>query len=1530
MIVTLIETYRIFNMTLPDKVKGRFWITDVDSFGNDRKLISVEADEGSWVLKGSDSAVICDTHNRIADDTVLEDNVFYNVRILEENEEGYVYAQPDDIGRQTFDKYVFRDNAELTIGRDSDNTVCINNRYVSSHHAVIKYMDGVWTIEDKNSTNGTFVNNRRTSLQELRPGDVLFIVGFKLIIGSNYIAFNNPGNTVKWDNNILQNMKPQEFDGVGKTKTTEIRPQFFYRAPRFKRDISTLKFKVDMPPAKEAQNNMPMAMIMGPSITMGMASMSSGAFSVINAINSGGNVMSVIPTAAMSVSMLLGMVMWPIITKKHEKKESQRCEAERQKLYKEYLFSLRDTIRREIENQEQILRENNISIDEASDRIINRLGNLWERNINQDDFLSISLGNGNIQMCEEIQFPDGKFSVNKDNLINDMFALANEPRELKSVPVVHSFKNNKVTGIVGENDRKVKDFVMSLIIKIAALHSYDELKLVFILSEKDDDIVNVVKWFPHTWDDEHVKRYIDTNLREAKEISSELEQEFYNRRELRNEDIAAPYYLIISTNKEIAEKTEIYDKVIENSKCNGYSIINVCGKFRMLPKETVSVIEIDDEGSKIYEKNDISGNSIMFEAESGIKCNINDIAVRLANTQLDIASRMYELPDMITFLDMYGVDRIEHLNPLIRWKENNPTVSLSAPVGVDTTGELFTLDLHEKYQGPHGLVAGMTGSGKSEFIITYILSMAVNYHPDEVAFILIDYKGGGLTGAFEDKEKGIKLPHLAGTITNLDGAAVKRSLISIQSELRRRQAVFNEARKVSNEGTMDIYKYQKLYRDKVVTEPVPHLFIISDEFAELKTQQPEFMEQLISAARIGRSLGVHLILATQKPSGVVDDQIWSNTRFRVCLKVQDKSDSNDMIKRSDAAELSHTGRFYLQVGFNEYFAKGQSAWCGATYYEDGNNEQMRPVSVSVIDNTGRTVKQVKEIRHNNNPSKKTKQIVALVKYLSDIATEEGIHERTLWMDEIPAIVYVDELIKKYGIRNDLPHILKPVVGEVDDPFNQNQFPLVLPISDGGNTIIYGTAGSGKLTLLNTVIYELIRNHITDYLNIYIMDFGSETLKVFEKAPQVGGVVLLSEKEKVINLIKMLRKEIITRKKAFADYGGDYRSYINNSGKTYPNIVVIINNFSALIETYEECEDSIGYITREGIKYGIFFIVTANNSGAVRFRLAQNFSNIYVMQMNDRDDYTGILGPVEGTYPSKYKGRGIFKTEHTYEFQTAVFSKAEKINECINGLIEKLREDGIQKAKTIPVLPVKVDCEYLSDHGVTLDKFIVGIDTKTLEPAILNIRDSYITVGIANDIQSLITYGQGMAEIISDKKLAEVIVIDGTGSFYPDETKKYAYFAEGYEEKVVALFNEVLRRHKILKNNENMGDEGQLVYILFGFSKIFDFLSADGKDKLKVALEKGKHELKVNFVLIDEGTSLAKQSMDNWYKVQCGNLSGVWVGDGSSEQYILKITKVRSELYQEMADGLGVYINKGRYNIIKHISSKADIKEETEV
>ena len=212
------------------------------------------------------------------------------------------------------------------------------------------------------------------------------------------------------------------------------------------------------------------------------------------------------------------------------------------------------------------------------------------------------------------------------------------------------------------------------------------------------------------------------------------------------------------------------------------------------------------------------------------------------------------------------------------------------------------LDLHEKFHGPHGLVAGTTGSGKSEILQSYILSMATLFHPYEVGFVIIDFKGGGMVNQFR------RLPHLNGAITNIDGSEIERSLLSIRAELRKRQELF------ARYDVNHIDAYIRKYKNNETDIPLPHLILIVDEFAELKSDQPEFMKELISTARIGRSLGVHLILATQKPSGVVDNQIWSNSRFKLCLKVQNKEDSNEVLKSPLAAEIKEPGRAYLQVG----------------------------------------------------------------------------------------------------------------------------------------------------------------------------------------------------------------------------------------------------------------------------------------------------------------------------------------------------------------------------------------------------------------------------------------------------------------------------------------------------------------------------------------------------------------------------------------------------------------------------------------
>ena len=181
----------------------------------------------------------------------------------------------------------------------------------------------------------------------------------------------------------------------------------------------------------------------------------------------------------------------------------------------------------------------------------------------------------------------------------------------------------------------------------------------------------------------------------------------------------------------------------------------------------------------------------------------------VSNIPVDLSDGTSNLPQTLEFLEMYKVGKIEQLNITTKWQENDPTISLTAPVGVHPNGNLFELNLHEKEHGPHGLIAGSTGSGKSEFIITYILSMCINYSPLEVQFVLIDYKGGGLAGAFENREKKSRVPHIIGTITNLDTSEMNRTLVSIRSELKRRQRVFNEARDMLGESTIDIYKYQK-------------------------------------------------------------------------------------------------------------------------------------------------------------------------------------------------------------------------------------------------------------------------------------------------------------------------------------------------------------------------------------------------------------------------------------------------------------------------------------------------------------------------------------------------------------------------------------------------------------------------------------------------------------------------------------------------------------------------------------------------
>lgn len=1526
MIINLIKPTQMFSLTLPHKVKGQYWVTDIDDNGKVRQLISVEAVKGQWVLKSNKQAAILGPDNKAISNTVLQHMSFFNLRIANSKERIMLFAESIDDSRQTFDKIVVKNAGTFSIGRTNDNNFCYNNKYVSSEHARISYDGRYWSIVDSGSTNGTYVNGYRVTSQGLYSGDIIYIMGLKIIVGCNFLAVNNPDSLLRISSKDFSLYYPQE-----KAETFEEielpDKEYFFRSPRFHREIEPTKIKIDPPPQLQKVESVPMALMLGPSLTMGMASLSTGLLTMSNVISNGGEITQALPTMVMSASMLLGTVLWPILTKQYEKKMRIQNEQRRQEKYLAYLDGIRDEIKRTIKEQSDILNENLVPLGDCASRIAEEKVNLWERAIGHYDFLSLRLGLGSVPLNAEVQYQEKKFTMDDDHLQDAMFSLGAEPKKLVDVPISVSFVEHRTVGIYGDK-KEASNMLKSLILQMISLHSYDEVKIMMITDEANEREWSFLKCVPHLWNDDKTVRFFATNHDEVKELSAFMERNILSREEAANKEYSdfSPYYVIISTDKNLSEKCEALKQLLKVKENKGFSILYAEQELRNLPKETKMVISMNGNNSRIFDRDDTTGKGILFAADRFEGIVMDNLSRAIANIELDLSSQRYLLPSMITFLEMFKVSKIEHLNSLKRWKENNPTISLQTPIGVDSYGESFKLDLHEKYHGPHGLVAGMTGSGKSEFIITYILSLAVNYHPDEVAFILIDYKGGGLTGAFEDEERGVKLPHLAGTITNLDGAAVKRSLISIQSELRRRQAIFNEARKISNEGTMDIYKYQKLYRDKVVSEPVPHLFIISDEFAELKTQQPEFMEQLISAARIGRSLGVHLILATQKPNGVVDDQIWSNSKFRVCLKVQEKADSQDMIKCPDAAELSQTGRFYLQVGFNELFALGQSAWCGAEYVPSETIEKTIDSSIQVIDNLGRVIMNVKPNKKKTLQASRIKQIVAIVKYLSDLASEERITVRPLWLEPIPQKIYVDGLEEKYGIRAG-GRILNPVVGEYDDPFNQKQSVLTVPFSKEGNCLIYGATGNGKTTFLTTLCYSLIKNHTPDEVNIYIMDFGSETLKSFEKAPHVGGVILSEDEEKTINFLKMLHKEVDKRKAMFAEYGGDYASYCRNSGNAVPNIVVLLNNYSGFAEQFEDLQEDFSLLSRDGVKYGIYFAVTASSTNAVRYKTQQNFKLMLTMQLNDASDYSVVVGKTDGLVPSKCKGRGLVALEQVYEFQTAYCKDVTDIQDYIREYCAKLAKTAKTFARRIPILPKVVTYEYVKDEIAGLNRVPIGVAKRALHIETVNLQSRVALPVVAQELYDAASFVTEFVKVVSDK--TKTVVLDAEQVLDNITGKKLVVVGQKYDAFVQELFQDMVQRNNEYK--DAMLDISVLekyeerVYVIVGMKRLLEHLTADAKEKLNVLIEKAESYYKLHFVIVDAVSNTSQYTYETWFQRHISGSDGIWIGDGVADQYLLKLSKVTGDLYEEIGNEYGYSIMRNRPTLIKVLSSKT--KEE---
>lgn len=1521
MLVYVVKKTGLVSLNLPSRVYGSYWVRDFKDNGDVRDLINIKERDGKWVANSNKKVSIV-IGGKEVEEVSLQDYQHFILKFKNRDEVVEIYISPTV--DKTMKKFKYQKIEQLTVGSGRNNDIVCINQLLDDLHIKIYNRDNCWFVEDNNTKHGTFVNNNYVNgTYRVFYGDIIFLMGIKIIFLDGFIYINNPLDTVFCNNSIFSEVSPSNTIGniefVDNDEVVELynESDYFVKSPRFTEVIETEKFVIEAPPNLGEEDKTPLILTMGPMVTMGMSSVVY-MMSSINSLQNGGNAMSAVPMLVTSISMLAGTLLWPVLTKNYQKKERKKKVELRDNRYGEYLLAKEKDLKSILERQKQVLLSNYLSSQECYQYIIYLNRYLWTREINQDSFMSVRLGLGDVPAMVDISSPQEHFSLEDDKLEKKMHEIVDNNKKILNAPIIISLTEMNIIAITGKY-QLIKPYVDTLLIQLLALQGYYEMKIIVLTNEDRISEWDYLGLVPHIWDNNREIRFLSSINEEGIEVSQYLNQIYESRLDsVKDSSIDkvsyknfSCFYLVITDDIKNSKDYSIVKNILEHDDLNlGFGLMILHPNLANLPSECKSFISIDSAQEGFMLKSELSSKTnIRFRIEHVSNIDFMLYPMKLSNVPIENDNENYSFPKVLSFLEMYNAGLVEQLNPIDKWNSNNPIVSLGVPVGVDENGNLFKLDLHEKVHGPHGLIAGMTGSGKSEFIITYILSMAVNFHPNEVQFVLIDYKGGGLVGAFENKETGLRLPHLAGTITNLDVADINRALASIESELKRRQRLFNEARDKLGEGTIDIYKYQRYYRDGSLKEPVSHLFIISDEFAELKDQQPDFMEQLISTARIGRSLGVHLILATQKPSGVVDNQIWSNSRFRICLKVQDDTDSNEMLKRPDAAFLKDTGRFYLQVGYNEFFALGQAAWAGSKYVPQEKVYHEVDDSILFIDHIGRKVKTL-DTPKSNRIVNVGEELPNIVKYLDNIAKMENINVRKLWLEKLPAIVYIDNLRKKYGYNRIAYHI-NPVIGEYDDPTMQSQGLLTLDFEECGNTVVYSVGD--KVMLINAIIYSLITTYTSDEINIYALDMDSETLKMYQNVPQVGDVVFSSEDEKVANLFKLIESEINNRKKLFQNYNGDYRFYCDNSGNKLPAIVFILAGYENFKETFEDYEDVFAAISRDCSRYGIYCVVTAVNDRAMRMSTRSNFPNIIPLKIpGGKIEYDMLLG--KKTFEiSNDDGRGmVILNDNVYEFQTASICESSKLNDYIARLSASLREKLNSYAPKIPLLPEVVSFDDIIYKLKDLSSVPIGVEVESLEVSLFNFVKNYMFMITSNDVSSLKNFTSLVISEMSNINNYKLLVID-TDANYSDVV---------FDKSVTYLNQNIFEQFNTLIN-----DNLQKIVFVMGIDSFVNSFSGDIKSDTDGYFSKLEKLGNCHFVFVDRFSNFKNHLYDSWFKKFVSNDNGIWIGKGLGEVTFYNLSANYRTLNMPITSSYGYIMVDGDIRQIKILESAGDIDGE---
>ena len=1277
-----------------------------------------------------------------------------------------------------FNKYVITGVNEVSVGSSNLNTISVRSGFIATKHFIMQNQNGVCRIGVINNSP-TYLNGVRIDgiSRNLVIGDVILFADIKMLFLGSIIAFNHVSELVS----TLPVMTSRDAPEGVINYLSEVK---FSRIPRLMEPLDDEDIDIEAPPTQAQPDDTPWIFTIGPAVTMPIPMLLSMVWRMSGGSSKG---MMIAMVVSMLGSSLLGLV-WGIARRKYQEKKRIRDEERRVDRYTKYIDKNTKLLQDKQNHNATILRNQYLS---CSDLFLeeNRK-NIWNRNVHHTDFLTIRLGTGCAENPYKISVPEERFSMFDDDLAEVPREVAKKFEFIPDVPALVDLRANPIVGIIGDENR-VHAVIRVMLTQITALHSYNDVNVVILYNENKGVNYDWVRWYPHTFIKDKSLRLVASNKDDMTNVMGYMQNVLRSRKEAIDDEEgtsagaadtskggALPHFVVFCLDEEMLD-ISAFSKYFDQKYNLGVTFVLGFNDISSLPNECNAIIQIDKGYTGFYNLDAVrkETNAISFEYIDEQQAEMFARSLMAINLK-EFTSGGGNIPNYVDFMGLIHVGDLEKYPLAKRYRENRAYESIRAVMGIGEGGKEQILDLNEKKHGPHGLVAGTTGSGKSETLQTIILSWMMNYSPDEVAFVLIDYKGGGMANSF------IGSPHVAGTITNisdgeddeeegatdtLDQNQTRRALIAIKSEIKRRQKIF----KKNNVNHVD--QYMRLYRKGQVSEPLPHLIMISDEFAELKQQQPEFIKELVSAARVGRSLGVHLILATQKPSNSVDDEIWANSRFKICLRVQDKADSNGMLHRPEAAFLTKTGRGYFQLGNDEIFEEFQSGYSGGVYEPKDIVDVPEDTECRMIELDGTDTYIEHEHKEKREDSKT--QLAACVEYITKMSERIGYKPaRQLWAPQLKRKMYLDEVFDFCARANfSFTNGLQGVCGFVDDPEKQTQYPLSFDFLNMTNLLLFGQPGCGKTTFLKTLITSMVTMYSPEQFQFYVLDFSSRTMKMFKKLPHCGDVVFEDDGEEYIKrLFQLLLGFVEERKRLFGDLNvGSINDYL--AIKQLPIIVLFIDNIYPFKETLANYGTALDTLVRSS-KYGIQVVATVGKENEINSRLRQNFLTTVCLSMNERIDYRTALGTPVSFTPSPYKGRGMcVNGGNALEFHTALPVRGTNEIERSKNLVQFIAEhcQNITSkvvATPIPILP-KGEC-----YSVFFDKFNsnktlipIGYNSVDIRPVYidlnsvfcLSLSDGYAGMkSVATCMRNIIYAAQNMGHSIHYIQMRNSIRING--------------------------------------------------------------------------------------------------------------------------------------------------------------------------